>query len=433
VATKQHSNVGGTTGDQSFITRGYLFAFILVTSLFFMWGIANGLNDILVKQFQKALVLSRGQAGLIQFAFYIGYFVMALPAGLMMKRFGYKNGILFGLLLYTTGALLFYPAAEVQSYAFFLAALFVIASGLCFLETAANPYITVMGNPDRGPQRLNLAQSFNGLAVSVAPLLGGLFIFSGIDMGSDAVANMDAAALEAYRAMEAKMVQVPYLVLAGVVALVALLIAMTKMPHITPQSAVQGDAKHATVRELLSSPHLKAAVIAQAFYVGAQVCIWSYFIDYTIEVMPGTAEKTAAYYLSLSLLFFMIGRFVGTLLMQFVAPARLLGIYSAISAALCLIAVVLDGMPAVIALGLTAPFMSIMFPTIFALGIRDLGRNTELGSSLIIMAIIGGAMLPPVMGFLSDYTSVQLGVLLPLICFAVVALFGFTETRKLER
>jgi FHS family L-fucose permease-like MFS transporter len=426
------ANSKGTTGDQAFITRGYMLAFILVTSLFFMWGIANGLNDILVKQFQKALVLSRGQAGLIQFAFYIGYFVMALPAGFMMKRFGYKNGILFGLLLYTAGALLFYPAAEVQSYAFFLSALFVIASGLAFLETAANPYITVMGSADKGPQRLNLAQSFNGLAVTVAPLLGGLFIFSGIDMGSSEVASMDAAALDDYREMEARMVQIPYLVLAGVVALVAVLIALTKMPHITPQSA--GDnQKHATLRELIASPHLIPAVIAQAFYVGAQVCIWSYFIDYTIEVMPGTAEKTAAYYLSLSLFFFMAGRFLGTLLMQFIAPAKLLAIYAGISVVLCLVAVVLDGMPAVIALGLTAPVMSIMFPTIFALGIRDLGRNTEMGSSLIIMAIIGGAVLPPAMGYLSDHTSVQLSVLLPLACFIVVFLFGLTETRKLAR
>jgi FHS family L-fucose permease-like MFS transporter len=424
------TNSKGTTDDQSFLTRGYMLAFILVTSLFFMWGIANGLNDILVKQFQKALVLSRGQAGLIQFAFYIGYFVMALPAGFMMKRFGYKNGILFGLLLYTAGALLFYPAAEVQSYAFFLSALFVIASGLAFLETAANPYITVMGSADKGPQRLNLAQSFNGLAVTVAPLLGGLFIFSGIDMGSNEVASMDEAALDAYREMEAKMVQIPYLVLAGVVALVAVLIALTKMPHITPAGDNQ---KHATLRELIASPHLIPAVIAQAFYVGAQVCIWSYFIDYTIEVMPGTAEKTAAYYLSLSLFFFMVGRFLGTLLMQFVAPAKLLAIYAGISTALCLVAVVLDGMPAVIALGLTAPFMSIMFPTIFALGIRDLGRNTEMGSSLIIMAIIGGAVLPPAMGYLSDHTTVQLSVLLPLACFAAVFWFGLTETRKLAQ
>lgn len=429
---RQRSHTG-MADSRAFITRGYMMAFVLVTSLFFMWALANGLNDILVKQFQKALDLSRGQAGFIQFAFYIGYFVMALPAGLVMKRFGYKNGILFGLLLYATGALLFYPAAEVQSYAFFLAALFVIASGLCFLETAANPYITVMGSVEKGPQRLNLAQSFNGLGVSVAPLLGGIFILSGIELSPGELAQMHPTEVETWRAAEARMVQVPYLALAGVVALVAFLIAVTRMPHITPPDAGTGGApKQATVRELMASPHLKSAVIAQAFYVGAQVCIWSYFIDYSIEVMPGTAEKTAAYYLSLSLFFFMVGRFLGTLLMQFVAPARLLAVYAAVSAVLCGIAIALDGMPAVIALGLTSPFMSIMFPTIFALGIRDLGRNTELGSSLIIMAIIGGAVLPPVMGFLSDATSVQISILLPLICFAAVFLFAFFETRKLS-
>lgn len=429
---RQHSYSGNVPETRSFITPGYGFAFVLVTSLFFMWALANGLNDILVKQFQKALDLSRGQAGFIQFAFYIGYFVMALPAGLVMKRFGYKNGILFGLLLYMTGAILFYPAAEAQSYAFFLAALFVIASGLCFLETAANPYITVMGSVEKGPQRLNLAQSFNGLGVSVAPLLGGIFIFSGIELSADELALMSTTEIDSWRAAEARMVQAPYLVLAGAVALVACLIAITRMPHITPAGATSGDERHATVRELMASPHLKFAVIAQAFYVGAQVCIWSYFIDYSIEVLPGTSEKTAAYYLSLSLFFFMVGRFLGTLLMQFVAPARLLAVYAAVSVALCGVAVLLDGAAAVIALGLVSPCMSIMFPTIFALGIRGLGKNTELGSSLIIMAIIGGAVLPPVMGYLSDLASVQLSVLLPLACFAVVFLFAYSETRKLS-
>jgi MFS transporter, FHS family, L-fucose permease len=427
VESKQHAYAA-----RSFITPGYGFAFVLVTSLFFMWALANGLNDILVKQFQKALDLSRGQAGFIQFAFYIGYFVMALPAGLAMKRFGYKNGILFGLLLYMTGAVLFYPAAEAQSYAFFLAALFVIASGLCFLETAANPYITVMGSVEKGPQRLNLAQSFNGLGVSIAPLLGGIFIFSGIELSAEELALMSRADVDSWRAAEARMVQIPYLVLAGAVALVAFLIAVTRMPHITPPDEISGDGRHATARELMASPHLKFAVIAQAFYVGAQVCIWSYFIDYSIEVLPGTAEKTAAYYLSLSLFFFMVGRFLGTLLMQFVAPARLLAVYAAVSIALCGAAILLEGLPAVIALGLVSPCMSIMFPTIFALGIRGLGRNTELGSSLIIMAIIGGAVLPPVMGYLSDLTSVQLSVLLPLACFVVVFLFAYSETRKLS-
>jgi FHS family L-fucose permease-like MFS transporter len=229
-------------------------------------------------------------------------------------------------------------------------------------------------------------------------------------------------------------VQLPYLALAGVVALVAFLIAITRMPHITPPSEIAGDGdRHATVRELMTSPHLRPAVIAQAFYVGAQVCIWSYFIDYTIEVMPGTAEKTAAYYLSLSLFFFMVGRFLGTLLMQFVAPFRLLAVYAAVSVLLCGVATLLDGPPAVIALGLVSPCMSIMFPTIFALGIRGLGRNTELGSSLIIMAIIGGAVLPPIMGYLSDLASVQLAMLLPMLCFVAVFHFAFSEARKLAQ
>ncbi|HEX7028414.1 MAG TPA: L-fucose:H+ symporter permease [Gammaproteobacteria bacterium] len=412
-----------------------MLAFVLVTSLFFMWAIAHNMNDILIRQFQKALDLSRGQSGFIQFAFYLGYFFMALPAGYVMKRFGYKNGILLGLLFYMAGALLFYPAAEAQSYLFFLVALFVIASGLTFLETAANPYITVMGNPEKGPQRLNLAQSFNGLGAAVAPLLGGLFIFSGIELSETELNAMSTEALNAYRAAEARAVQVPYLVIAAIVGLIALLIFLTKMPHIIAPSgnAVPQDGRgRSRIRELMSSRQLKFAVLAQFFYVGAQVCIWSYFIDYCIEVMPDTPEKTAAYYLSLSLFFFMIGRFLGTFLMHFVSPTRLLAAYAVIAVALCTTAVVADGMPAVIALGLISPCMSIMFPTIFALGIRGLGGNTEIGSSLIIMAIIGGAIFPPCMGFFADFATVQLSVLLPLTCFVVVFLFALYEMQSQE-
>lgn len=422
---------------QPFITRGYMLAFILVTSLFFMWAIAHNMNDILIKQFQKALDLSRGQSGFIQFAFYLGYFFMALPAGYVMKRLGYKNGILVGLLLYMTGALLFYPAAEVRSYLFFLFALFVIASGLTFLETAANPYITVMGSTEKGPQRLNLAQSFNGLGAATAPLLGGLFIFSGIELSDAELNAMSTEALNAYRATEAQTVQMPYLVIAAVVGFIALLIFLTKMPHIAapekPGMFDRAGSGHSKIGELLTSVQLKFAVIAQFFYVGAQVCIWSYFIDYTLEVMPGTAEKTAAYYLSLSLFFFMAGRFLGTFLMHFVSPTKLLAAYAVISIGLCLTAMLAGGMPAVIALGLTSPCMSIMFPTIFALGIRGLGRNTEVGSSLIIMAIIGGAVFPPSMGFLADFTTVQLSVIVPLACFLVVLLFALFELRSDRR
>lgn len=415
----------------AFITPGYRLAFILVTSLFFMWAIAHNMNDILIKQFQKALDLSRGQSGFIQFAFYLAYFAMALPAGYVMKRFGYKNGILFGLLLYMIGALLFYPAAEVRNYGFFLVALFVIASGLTFLETAANPYITVMGAPEKGAQRLNLAQSFNGLGAAAAPLLGGIFIFSGVELSAAELAAMTTEAVDAHRAVEARAVQMPYLVIASVVGLIALMIYFTHMPHICGDNGVaKTTGRRASIRELFSVKHLRFAVIAQFFYVGAQVCIWSYFIDYSTEAMPGTAEKTAAYYLSISLLFFMVGRFFGTFLMQFVAPKKLLAVYAALNVALCTLAVAAAGMPAVAALGLTSFFMSIMFPTIFALGIRSLGENTELGSSLLIMSIIGGALFPPAMGFLADFTTVQWSVLLPLICFFVVMLFALFEIRS---
>jgi FHS family L-fucose permease-like MFS transporter len=333
------ANPPGHAADGPFITPGYRFAFILVTSLFFMWAIAHNMNDILIKQFQKALDLSRGQSGFIQFAFYLAYFVMALPAGWLMKRFGYKSGILLGLLLYMTGALLFYPAAEVRHYGFFLLALFVIASGLTFLETAANPYITVMGAPEKGPRRLNLAQSFNGLGAATAPVLGGLFIFSGIEHSAADLAGMPAGSVDAYRAMEAEAVQVPYLVIAAVVGLIAVMFAVTRMPHIAgPGGAAAPAGRRGVAGALLASGRLRFAVIAQFFYVGAQVCIWSYFIDYTIETMPGTPEKTAAYYLSVSLVGFMAGRFFGTLMMRFVAAEKLLALYAAVNILLCAIA-----------------------------------------------------------------------------------------------
>lgn len=410
-----------------FIYKGYLLAFAVVTSLFFMWAIANNMNDILIKHFRKALDLSRGQAGFIQFAFYLGYFFMALPAGLAMKRFGYKNGILFGLFLYAAGALLFYPAAAMQAYGFFLFALFVIAAGLTFLETAANPYITVMGDPRRAAQRLNLAQSFNGLGAAIAPALGGIFIFSGIEYSDAELAAMTPSALADYRQSEALLVQTPYLVLAAVVVGIAIITFFTNMPRLAI-SASEGASSPGKFTDLLGESKLIRAVLAQFFYVGAQVSIWSYFIDFSQASAPGLPEKTAAYYLSVSLLGFMLGRFAGTALMSVIAAERLLLIYAAINLALCLLAVTTTGMTAIVALGLTSVFMSIMFPTIFALGVTGLNKNTELGASLIIMAIIGGALFPLLMGYISE-ASMSLSVLVPTLCFAVVAVFAWQASR----
>lgn len=406
----------------SFVTRGYLLGFSLVVSLFFLWAIANNLNDILIRQFQKALDLNRAQAGFIQFAFYLGYFIMALPAGIVARRFGYRAGILTGLALYAAGALLFYPAADLGAYSFFLIALFIIASGAAFLETTSNPYIVAFGDPARAAQRLNFAQSFNGLGATVAPIIGGLFIFSGSEPSAAQLARMTPAQLGLYRATEAHAVQMPYLVLAAVIALIALALALVKLPEVRQRAP--GPLDSGSFR-ILRAPGLIGAVIAQFFYVGAQAGVWSFFVDFVKDVLPATPERTAAFGLSASLFLFMVGRFAGTAAMHRIRPVRLLLAYGIINVLLCAVAIGASGLSAVIALGLTSFFMSIMFPTIFALGVGDLGPRAELGSSLIIMAVIGGALFPPLMGWLTQATGdIRIAMALPLLCFAVIALYA---------
>lgn len=405
----------------SLVSKPYLLAFASVASLFFIWAIANNFNDILIKQFQKALDLTRMQSGLVQTAFYFGYFTIALPAGWVMTKVGYKNGILIGLCLYALGAALFFPAAEVRGYGFFLFALYVIAAGLAFLETAANPLITVMGPARTAAQRLNLAQSFNGFGAFLAPFIGGALIFSGVDHSPAELAAMSPIALEAFRASEARAVQLPYLFLAGAVLLLAIVIALVRFP---PIEEVTHSYDHIEDRSIWSFRHLRWAVVTQFFYVGAQVGIWSYFINFAEDVV-GAGEKAAANYLGFSLMAFMIGRFAGTALMRLVAPGRMLMGCGLIAALLCVVAIVAGGWTAVIALGLTSFFMSVMFPTIFALGIAELGPKTKLGSSLIIMAIIGGALFPPLMGLIADKAgSIQASMAVPLLSFVLVAVFG---------
>ena len=407
----------------AFITPGFRIGFLLVTSLFFLWAIANNFNDILIRQFQKALDLNRAQAGFIQFVFYLGYFLMALPAGLLMRRYGYKAGILAGLTLYAVGALLFYPAAELRTYGGFLAALFVIASGAAFLETAANPYIVAFGDRARASQRLNLAQAFNGFGGFLAPIIGGTFIFSGVEHSSVALSAMTPAVLDAYRLGEARMVQAPYLVLAAVVTVIGIAIAVTRLPKVVGGHAAARST--AGIGALLRVPALRGAVMAQFFYVGAQVGIWSFFVDFVKDIRPETPERTAAYLLSASLVLFMIGRFVGAALMQRVRSTALLAAYAAANVVLCAVAIVAPGDIAIGALMLTGFFMSIMFPTIFALGVKDLGASATLGSSLIVMAIIGGAIFPPLMGAVAHAGGgLRVAMLAPLACFAVIALYA---------
>jgi FHS family L-fucose permease-like MFS transporter len=403
-------------------SKKYLSAFVLITSLFFMWGLAHNLNPILIPHLKKACRLTDLQSAFIDSAFFIGYFVMALPAGMAMKKWGYKSGIIIGLLLFAGGALLFYPAASARTFSLFLLALFIIASGLTFLETAANPYVTVLGSPETATQRLNFSQSFNGLAATLAPLLGGIFILSGRSISD---ADLDALSPEAAERLlqtEAESVQVPYLLIAGLVLLLAFIVWRSALPEIK-EDEKEGEYSDTPKKSILKEANLMRGVIAQFFYVGAQVCITSFFIRFAGKA-AGIDEKTAAKFLSAAMLAFMIGRFAGTALMKFIAPSRLLLIYSVANMVLLFIMVYFGGMIALYALIAVTFFMSIMFPTIFSLGIAGLGSQTKLGSSLIIMAIAGGALLPVIMGYVSDKTNIQTAYLVPAACFAVVAWFA---------
>lgn len=377
-------------------------AFILVTSLFFMWGLSYGLLDVLNKHFQETLNVSRADSALLQAAYFGAYFLMAMPAAALMNRKGYKTGILLGLLLFAAGALLFIPATAAGRFEFFLFALFVIACGLACLETAANPYVTFLGAPERSEQRLNLSQSFNGLGSFAGPIIGGAVFFGG---GSNSQGG----------------VQATYVAIAAVVALIAVLIARTPMPYIHEETVSSQDVG---AKPLRAQRHLLFAVAAQFFYVAAQVGVGAFFINYVTEHAQGIDSQNASYLLSIGMLCFLGGRFLGTALMSRIAPATLLCAYAAINVALSLVVVAGIGLVSVAALIAIFFFMSIQFPTIFALGVKNLGAHTKRGASLIIMAIVGGAIVPYFMGLLADRSSTAVSYLIPAACFAFVAWYG---------
>ncbi|MHA4846709.1 L-fucose:H+ symporter permease [Flavitalea antarctica] len=394
-------------------------ALVLIICLFFLWGLAHNLNPILIPHLKKACQLTDLQSAFIDSAFFIGYFTMALPAGLVTKRFGYKKGILFGLVLFAGGALLFVPAANARIFGLFLFALFIIASGLTFLETAANPYIVVLGEEKTAAFRLNLAQSFNGLAATLAPLIGGLFILSGNSLEQAQLAELSSIQSDAYFDQEAANVKLPYIVISIIVLIVALIIWRVPLPEFKNESSV----KQKISTSIWKQGNLITGVVAQFFYVGAQVCVSSFFIRF-LNKTAAIGEQSAAFYLSLALFFFMIGRFAGTFIMRFIPPERLLFVYTLINMLLLSLAISFNGMPAVYCLIGVQFFMSIMFPTIFSLSIRGLGEQVKLGSSLLIMAIAGGAVLPVIMGSLSDVKGIQAAYVVPAIAFLPVLYFS---------
>lgn len=409
-------------------SKRYIIPFALLCSLFFLWADANNLNDILLPQFQQAFTLTNFQAGLIQSAFYFGYFVIPIPAGILMKKLSYKAGIITGLFLYAVGAALFWPAAEIMNYTLFLIGLFIIAAGLGCLETAANPFVTVLGPESGGHFRLNLAQTFNSFGAIIAVVFGQSLILSNVPHQSqEALDKMTPDQLSAYKHSLVLSVQTPYMIIVAIVLVVALLIMLTKFPAL--QSDDHSDAKQSSflssLSRLIRIRHWRWAVLAQFCYVGAQTACWSYLIRYAIEEIPGMTPGFAANYLTGTMVCFFIGRFTGTWLISRFAPHKVLAAYALFAMLLCLISAFSGGHIGLLALTLCSAFMSIQYPTIFSLGIKNLGQDTKYGSSFIVMTIIGGGIVTPVMGFVSDAAGkIPTAELVPALCFAVIFIFA---------
>lgn len=400
-----------TSAKTRFTEKRFLVTLAFVTSLFMLWGIAITMGDVLNKHFQNVLGVSKSESGLVQFSIFGAYFVMGIPAGLFMKRFGYKNGVLLGLLLYAAGAFLFVPAANAGSFGLFRIALFVLACGLATLETVAHPFVAALGDQRTSDQRINFAQSFNGLGAVIGPLVGSYFILSGSAKG---VADLGS-------------VKMLYIVIGTVIASLALAFSFVKVPVLVdPHGADQNDNTSGPLsqeKKLIKRPHFIWAAIAQFFNVAAQGGTWAFFINYGVEKM-GFSDEKAGYYFSLSMVMMMVGRFAGTYLMRFIAPNKLLAAFAMGSIVMCLVVAQSWGWPSFIALLLINFFFSIMFPTIFSLGLKQLGSRTQQASSFIVMGVVGGAVFPPLMGMIAD-KDIAHAYYLPIICYFIIFLFGY--------
>ena len=417
-----------------FIPRGNVVSFSLVTMLFLIWGIPNNMNDVLIKQFMKSFELSRFQAGLIQSAFYMGYFLLAVPSGWIIRRYSYKVGLIVGLLLFATGCLLFWPAAIVGQYGFFLFALFVIASGLAFLETGANIFIVEMGSQETAERRLNFSQAFNPIGAVLGVVVGSVFILSGIEHDEAKIAAMKLAGqYDAYLKDETMRVVTPYLVLGGFGIIWTIFLAMSKFPQSRDEVKEDQQKHKSSVKELLRVPHFYKGVISQFFYCGAQTCTWSFFITY-VQDYTGQPEKTAAYFLTGTLVAFGVGRFSATYIMKFVDPGKLMALYGIANVLLVAVGIFMPGTIGVWAIFFTSFFMSLMYPTNFALSMRDLGHNAKLGGSIMVMAIVGGAVLPPIMGYIAESAaSMAIAMVVPLVGYLYITYYAaYGSKNKLE-
>jgi MFS transporter, FHS family, L-fucose permease len=409
-------------------THRLLFALVIV--LFFLWGMSNNLTDILVQQFKKSFELSQFSAQLVQTANFLGYFCMAIPAALVMRARGYKAGMVLGLAMFGSGMILFWPAAVMGQYLPFLLALFVVGSGASILETAANPFMAQFGSAQTSERRLNFAQSFNPPGTITGVIIGAQFIFSGIELKQPQIDAMrKAGTYQGYLHHELMRVVPTYIALGGVVLLFALIISRMKFPSMHSEHENEpGD--QGSFRALLHYPQLWLAVVANFCNVGAQVATWSSLIPY-MKQFTGVSERTAAGYLTATLVAMALGRFLSTQLMKYVSASSLLWIYATANVVLLAFAIANPGMHGAYAIVTSSFFLSIMFPTIFALGLKGLGPNTKLAGSFLVMAIAGGAVFPPILGFVARQTgSIANGYIVPLLGYAAVGVYGLMVRRK---
>ncbi len=406
-----------------------LLPFILVTFLFFAWGLANNMTDTLLAAFKKIMSMSDGKTSLIQMSFYGAYFLLAVPAALFIYRFTYKAGVLLGLGLFVTGALLFYPASFTMVYGHFLTALFILAAGLSILETTSNPYIIAMGPPETGTQRLNLAQSFNPIGSITGVLLSKFFILSNLNIaGAEERAVMTIEELKAVQAAELNAVMGPYVGVAGILIVVGILMASIRMPAVSERGEVSEFLP--TFFGLFKRRNYRFGVIAQFFYVGAQIGVWSFTIRYVMLELNINEEQAATFYL-IALILFVSARFIFTGLMRYFSPPILLVSSSIMAIVATLLVVFTGGVLGVYSLVAISFFMSLMFPTIYGMAVEGLGNEMKIGGSGLIMAILGGAVLTFIQGQVSDLTgSIHLAYLVPAGCFVVVMVYGMMGRKK---
>lgn len=422
-----------TTEKPPVVPRQYLLAFILLTTCFAAWGAANNMTDPLVKVFSRIFSMTNLQGALVQFSFYGAYFCLALPAALIIKRFSYKTGVLVGLGLFIIGALLFYPASQSMTYIHFLLAIYILASGLSILETSCNPYIISLGDPRTATQRLNLAQSFNPIGSNIGVFLAATFILSKVNPATDAerevLANTDPGALEAIQRAELSAVMGPYVTMACVLLILWMAIAFTRMPAASDASK-QIDFLP-TLRRLFRNNHYAFGVVAQFFYVAAQICVWTFLIQYATLVLDFT-EETAGWYLQASIIIFLVFRFICTALMRVIRPSAMLLVMSALAAALALYAIAVPGLSGLWAIVGISACMSLMFPTIYGIALQGLGEDTKIGAAGLVMAILGGALFPLVQARIIDTVSANASYIVPFVCFIVVAAYAVFDLRKLR-